>query len=117
MRQQHAPLAGGPLQDLGVTRLHEAYILHADQVEFGVSAKQAADNVAVEVLVTDQAEHGLLLSGPGAPSGVPAARPGRAAWPRSCGGSPPLPPPGAAGSPRSLLCVGDTRSAPRRRRR
>src|SRR6516164_6560613 len=112
MREQHAPLASGPLQNLRVWRLHEANILHADKLEFRVSAQQAADDVAVEVLVTDQAEHVPLPSGPDEPSGEPAAPRDRAAWPRYLGESPPLPPPACAGSPRLQPCVGDTSSVP-----
>ena len=43
MRKRHAPLAGGPLQDVGVRRLHEGNILHADKLEFGMLAQQAAE--------------------------------------------------------------------------
>jgi hypothetical protein len=39
MRYQHATLAGGPVENGGIGRLHEANILHADKLKLGVSAQ------------------------------------------------------------------------------
>ena len=62
MGEEDAPFPGRPGQDDWVGRCCETDILNADDLKFGQAAEQPADDVAVEVLVTDQFDHGATPS-------------------------------------------------------
>ena len=66
MGDDHPPLDRRPLQNSGVVRSGEPSVLDADDVEVGFPAKQSPDDVAVEILVCRESQHGRgsLLTAP-----------------------------------------------------
>ena len=74
MGDDHPPLDRRPLQNSGVVRSGESSVLDADDVEVEFPAKQSPDDVAVEVLVCRESQHGGLGAS-GAELGVAHALP------------------------------------------
>ena len=62
MGEQDSGFVGSPRQDGGVGSLGHPSVLNAHQLEVGRAAKQAADDIAVEVFVSEQLHHGAALS-------------------------------------------------------
>ena len=58
MGDDHPPLDCRPLQNSKVVRCGEPGVLDADDVEVGLPTKQSPDDVAVEVLVCRESQHG-----------------------------------------------------------
>src|SRR5207302_1048563 len=57
-RNDNATLLGGPLQDHGVRRVAQADVLDPHEVQAGLAPAQSRDDVAMNVLVSQQSEHG-----------------------------------------------------------
>jgi len=74
VRDEDAPLVGGPLQNREVIRTREAHVLNADDVELRVSAKKPSDDVSVEVLVRCDSQHRRRFPIGAALSAVPVCR-------------------------------------------
>jgi len=58
VREEHPPFLRGPCQHRWVVCPRQAYILEADKVQSGLTPEQPPHNVAVEILVGGQQEHG-----------------------------------------------------------
>jgi hypothetical protein len=71
VRKQNSLFAGSPGQDSGVWRFREFDILDAHHIQVRHTAKQAAEDVAVEVFVSQQLDHEATLSRARGPAILP----------------------------------------------
>jgi hypothetical protein len=55
---QNTSLPGGPIQNLGIVHTHETDVLNPHDVQTWTSVLQAPNDLVVEVLVSEQTEHG-----------------------------------------------------------
>ena len=62
MGEEDAPFPSRPGQDDRIGRCFEIDIVNADDLKFGQAAEKPAQYVVVEVLVTDQFDHGATPS-------------------------------------------------------
>jgi hypothetical protein len=56
--QDNAVVFGGPGENIGIVRARQSYVLHANEIEARLTQQQAAHDVAVEVLIRKQPQHG-----------------------------------------------------------
>src|SRR5262245_61806625 len=67
MREYDPVVFGRPGKDGRISSAHQADVLDANYVETRVAELQATDDVVVEVLVGNEAEHGAASARPGRP--------------------------------------------------
>ena len=61
--EEDAVVVGGPLEKVGVGLAAHGRVLDEQDVGGGHSAEEAADNVAIEVFVSEEAKHGYSRGG------------------------------------------------------
>src|SRR5262249_31927908 len=87
VRKQNSPLGCGPREYVGIGSRAQSNVLNAHHIQFGATAKQPTQNVAVEVLIAYQLEHAPPPWPWRGPARSRAGCPETPATPRSCGGS------------------------------